>query len=75
MFEESYVIQVFNDFLDLLHRFYKLYQRNFVRKQITPLEEEASAYPTLRKADVLDNEMDDALGGLDLDGEFRRSTH
>ena len=75
MFEESYVIQVFNDFLDLLHRFYKLYQRNFVRKQITPLEEEASAYPTLRKADVLDTEMDDALGGLDLDGEFRRSTH
>ena len=54
MFEKSYVIQVFNDFLDLLHRFYKLYQRNFVRKQITPLEEEASAYPTLRKADVLD---------------------
>merc|ERR1719281_13813 len=31
-------------------------------------------HPTLSPAAVLDNEMDDALGGLDLDAEFRRST-
>jgi hypothetical protein len=31
-------------------------------------------HPTLSSAAVLDNDMDDALGGLDLDAEFRRST-